>query len=165
MLIPTMAGADAQAGDSPRERTGPAWFIMSLVVVTLIIDGAVENGASRADKAIQQSFSEFCLAVYTIEMLLRIVGFGVWHSHPPPRPRAYFKRVACLLGKSLSLARAQALALFLSPYRARVQNCFTRIYLFIFQYLDAGRAPGNTCQMRRLSLMSAWLNGQIFLLS
>jgi hypothetical protein len=109
MLIPTMAGADAQAGDSPRERTGPAWFIMSLVVVNLIIDGAVEHGASRAEKAIQQSFSAFCLAVYTIEMLLRIVGFGVWHSHPPPRPRAYFKRAACLLGK-VCLPRARALA-------------------------------------------------------
>ena len=127
-------------GAIPRERTGPAWFIMSLLVVNLIIDGAVEHGAPRSQMAIQKSFSTFCLAVYTIEMLLRIVGFGVWHSYPPPRPRAYFKRVACLLGKSPFLSFARALALSVSLYHGCVQNRFSHIHPFIFQGLDTGRA-------------------------
>jgi len=46
---------------------------------------------SEADKALEEIFGGFCLALYTLEMFLRMLGFGLWQG-----PNAYLKRTWCL---------------------------------------------------------------------
>ena len=112
----------------PRERPATAWCIMVLVVANLIVDASVEHGASDREKAIQQNFTAFCLAAYSIEICLRIVGFGAWHSYPPPHPRAYFKRVACVLGN-------KPMCMYMYMYMYMHVNEYVCLYMYMYMYV------------------------------
>jgi hypothetical protein len=101
---------------------------MVLVVANLIVDASVEHGASDREKAIQQNFTAFCLAAYSIEICLRIVGFGAWHSYPPPHPRAYFKRVACVLGN-------KPMCMYMYMYMYMHVNEYVCLYMYMYMYV------------------------------
>ena len=111
----------------PRERPATAWCIMVLVVANLIVDASVEHGASDREKAIQQNFTAFCLAAYSIEICLRIVGFGAWHSYPPPHPRAFFKRVACVLGN-----KPMCMYMYMYMYMYMHVNEYVYVYVYVY---------------------------------
>ena len=67
---------------------------MAVIFANSLMDAWVGShrkpGQTEGGLALRESFGAFCLAIYSAEMLLRMLGFGVW------RPKhAYFKRPWC----------------------------------------------------------------------
>jgi len=94
-LFEVPPGPDDPPGTPPRERRATAGAILIIVVINSTVDAWV-GSPRRVDRppggeVLQEAVNALCLAFFTIEMLLRMAGFGLWRA-----PDAYFKRPWCV---------------------------------------------------------------------